>query len=146
MSLRSISCVDIYSLYSRFSLDLRLRLRRLLLFNLCTVILIMVDSLSVVRHFVGGCKSSRNLAVEGGNSDLCITIQDNAANEKAALPVGASNSIVMGLHFFLESVSVCLEELFEDVVDHIADTARLTLRRQEHELYSLNELRLYADF
>ena len=52
----------------------------------------------------------------------------------------------MGLHFFLESVSVCLEELFEDVVDHIADTARLALRRQEHELYRLNELRLYADF
>ena len=52
----------------------------------------------------------------------------------------------MGLHFFLECVSVCLEELFEDVVDHIADTARLALRRQEHELYRLNELRLYADF
>ena len=52
----------------------------------------------------------------------------------------------MGLHFFLESVSVCLEELFEDVVDHIADTARFALRRQEHELYRLNELRLYADF
>ena len=52
----------------------------------------------------------------------------------------------MGLHFFLECVSVCLEELFEDVVDHIADTARLALRRQEHELYRLNELRFYADF
>ena len=55
-------------------------------------------------------------------------------------------SFVMGIHIVLESVSVCLEELFEDVVDHIADTARLTLRRQEHELYRLNELRLYADF
>ena len=75
-----------------------------------------------------------------------MTIQDNAANEKAALPVGASNSIVMGLHFFLENVSVCLQELFEDVVDHITDTARLALRCQEHEPYRLNELRLYADF
>ena len=52
----------------------------------------------------------------------------------------------MGLHFFLEGVSVCLEELFEDVVDHIADTVRLALRSQEHEPYRLNELRLYADF
>ena len=41
--------------------------------------------------------------------------------------------MVMGLHFFLESISVSLEELFEDVVDHIADTARLSLRCQEHE-------------
>ena len=55
-------------------------------------------------------------------------------------------SLVMGLYFFLESVSVCLEELFEDVVDHIADTARLALRRQKYELNRPNELRLYADF
>ena len=55
-------------------------------------------------------------------------------------------SLVMGLHFFLESVSVCLEELFEDVVDYIADTARLALRRQKYELNRPNELRLYADF
>ena len=120
--------MDINGIDCRFSLYIRLRLLGLLLLNLRAVIPIMVDSLSVVRHFVGGCKSSRNLAVEGGNSDLCITIQDNAANEKAALPVGASNSIVMGLHFFLESVSVCCEELFKDVVDHITDTARLALR------------------
>ena len=38
----------------------------LLLLILCAVILIMVDSLSVVRHFVGGNQFSRNLAVEGG--------------------------------------------------------------------------------
>ena len=55
-------------------------------------------------------------------------------------------SLVMGLYFFLESVSVCLEELFEDVVDYIADTARLALRRQKYELNRPNELRLYADF
>ena len=52
----------------------------------------------------------------------------------------------MGLHFFLECVSVCLEELFGDVIDNIADTARLALRRQEHEPDRLNKLRLYADF
>ena len=75
-----------------------------------------------------------------------MTIQDNAAYEKMTLPVGVFFSLVRGLHFFLESVSVCLEELFEDVVDHIADTARLALRCQEHEPYRLNELRLYADF
>ena len=45
-----------------------------------------------------------------------------------ALPAGVSNSIVMGLHFFLESVSVYLEELFEDVVDHIAAPERLAMR------------------
>ena len=52
----------------------------------------------------------------------------------------------MELHFFLECVSVCLVELFEDVVDHITDTARLALRWQEYQLYRLNELWLYPDF
>ena len=75
-----------------------------------------------------------------------MTIQDNAAYEKTTLPVGVFFSLVRGLHFFLESVSVCLEELFEDVVDYIADTARLALRRQKYELNRPNELRLYADF
>ena len=93
-----------------------------------------------------GANSAVILRSRAASSGLCMTIQDNAANEKAALPVGASNSIVMGLHFFLESVSVCCEELFKDVVDHITDTARLALRWQEHEPYRLNELRLYADF
>ena len=72
MSLRSISCVDIYCLDCRFSFDLRLRLLGLLLLNLRTVILIVVDSHAVVRHFVGGCKFSRNLAVEGGKWILII--------------------------------------------------------------------------
>ena len=75
-----------------------------------------------------GANSAVILRSRAASSGLCMTIQDNAANEKAALPVGASNSIVMGLHFFLESVSVCCEELFKDVVDHITDTARLALR------------------
>ena len=50
------------------------------------------------------------------------------------------------LNVLFKCVSVCLEELFEDVVDHITNTARLALRCQEHEPYRLNELRLYADF
>ena len=50
------------------------------------------------------------------------------------------------LNVLFKCVSVCLEELFEDVVDHIADTARLALRRQKYELNRPNELRLYADF
>ena len=58
--------MDIYSLDCRFSLDLRLRLLGLLLLILSAVILIVVDSLLVVRHFVGWGKFSRNLAVEGG--------------------------------------------------------------------------------
>ena len=58
--------MDIYGLDSRFSLDLRLSLRGLLLLNLSAVIFIVVDSLSVVRYFVGVYKFSRNLAVECG--------------------------------------------------------------------------------
>ena len=37
----------------------------LLMLYLSATILIMFDSHSVVRHFVGWCKFSRNLAVEG---------------------------------------------------------------------------------
>ena len=135
MSLRSVGCVDIYCGDCRFSLDLRLILLGLLLLVLC----------AVISSYLGA-NSAVILRSRAASSGLCMTIQDNAANEKAALPVGASNSIVMGLHFFLESVSVCCEELFKDVVDHITDTARLALRWQEHEPYRLNELRLYADF
>ena len=118
----------------------------LLLLNLRAVILIVFDSHSVVRHLVGWGKFSGNLAVEGGKFGF---VHDNSGQCRwwiTALPAGVSNSIVVGLHFFFESVSVCLEELFEDVVDHIADTARLALCWQEHEPDRLNELRLYADF
>ena len=146
ISLRSVCWVDIYSLDCRFSLDLRLRLLGLLLLILCAVILIMVDCLVVVRHFVGWSKFSCNLAVKGSKFGF---EHDNSGQCRwwiTALPAGVSNSIVVGLHFFLESVSICLEELFEDVVNHIADTARLALCWQEHEPDRLNELRLYADF
>lgn len=54
MSLRSVSCVGIDGVDCRFSLDLRLRLRRLLLFNLRAVILIVFWS-----------KFSGNLTVKG---------------------------------------------------------------------------------
>ena len=74
------------------------------------------------------CKFSRNLAVEGGKFGFEYDNSGQCCRRKAVLFVGVSNSIVMGLHFFLEYVFVCLEELFEDVVDHIADTARLALR------------------
>ena len=66
MSLRSVVCVDIYGIDCRFSLDLQLGLLGLLLLILSAIILIVVDSLSVVRYFVGVYKFSRNLAVEGG--------------------------------------------------------------------------------
>ena len=58
--------MDLNRIYSSFSLDLRLRLLGLLLFNLCAVILIVVDSLSIVRHFVGWSQFCRYLAVEFG--------------------------------------------------------------------------------
>ena len=70
MSLLRGSCVDIYGLDSRFNLDLRLRLLGLPLLNLRAIILIVVDSLSVVRHFVGWNKFSRYLAVEGSKFGL----------------------------------------------------------------------------
>ena len=55
--------MDIYGLDRRLSLDLRLGLSGLLLLNIRAIILIVVDSLSVVRYFVGWCKFSRNLTV-----------------------------------------------------------------------------------
>ena len=72
MSQRSVDCVDIYSLDRRISLYLRLILPGLFLLILSAVILIVSDSHAVVRHFVGGCKFSRNLAVEGGKWILII--------------------------------------------------------------------------
>ena len=109
MSLRSVGCMDIYGIDSCFSLDLWLSLLELPLLDLIAVIISMFwRSYAII------------LQSRAASSDLCMTIQDNAFD--------VSNSIVMGLHLFLESVSVCLEELFEDVVDHIADTARLALR------------------
>lgn len=39
-----------------------------------------------------------------------------------------------------------LKELFEDIVDHIADVTWRALFRQKHTAYCLNELRFYADF
>ena len=116
------------SLISYQPFDRWLRLLGLLLLILCTIILIAVDSLSVVRHFVGGCKFSRCLAVEDGKFGFEYDNSGQCRYSLTALPAGVFFSLVMGLHFFLECVSVCLEELFEDVVDHIADTARLALR------------------
>ncbi|MBD5290346.1 MAG: hypothetical protein HDS26_06650 [Bacteroides sp.] len=60
-----INCVD-----CRFNLDFWLRLLGWLLLILCAAILIMGDSLSVVRHFVGRSKFSRYLPVEGSKFGL----------------------------------------------------------------------------
>ena len=57
--------MDINYVNRRFNLDFCLRLFGLLLLILRAVILIVVDSHTVARHFVGGCKFSRYLAVEG---------------------------------------------------------------------------------
>ena len=70
MSLRRVGCVDIYGIDGRFSLYLRLILLGLFLLILCAVILIVVDSIVVVRHFVGGSQFSGYLAVEGGKFGL----------------------------------------------------------------------------
>ena len=78
MSLLRGSCVDIYGIDCRFSLDIWLRLLGLPLLNLRAIILIVVDSLSVVRHFVGA-SSAIILRSRAASSDLCMTIQDNAA-------------------------------------------------------------------
>lgn len=72
---------------------------RLVLFialDFLVVFFIMVDSHSVVRHFVGGSEFGSYLAVKGGK---------------------------VGLHFFFEAFFVVLEKLFEDIVDEVSDAA-----------------------
>lgn len=56
----------------------------------------MVDSHSVVRHFVGGSKGGSYFTVEDGDG---------------------------GLHLFFEYFFVVLEKLFEDIVDEVTDAA-----------------------
>ena len=82
----------IYGIDCHFSLDLSLRLLGLLLIILCTVILIVVDTLSVVRHFVGGCQFCCNLAVEGGEFGVGYDNLRQCRFSVAALPVGFSFS------------------------------------------------------
>ena len=85
MPLRSVGCMDIYCIDCCFNLDLRLGLSGLLLLNLRAVILIVFPS-----------KFSRNLAVEGSKFRL---VHDNSGQSRwwiTALPVGVSNSIVIG--------------------------------------------------
>ena len=53
MPLRRVDCVDIYCVGFRGCLDIWLKLLGLLMLILSSVILIVFDSHSVVRHFVG---------------------------------------------------------------------------------------------
>lgn len=71
-------------------------LRLLIPFDFLAVIFIVVDSHSVVRHFVGWSKFGGNLAVEGGEG---------------------------ALHLFFEYFLVVLEKLLKDIVDEVPDTA-----------------------
>ena len=54
--------------------------------------------------------------------------------------IGPESYILLYVAFMLR------EELFEDVVDYIADVTGRALFRQKHKAYCLNELRLYTDF
>ena len=54
--------------------------------------------------------------------------------------IGPESYILLYVAFMLR------EELFEDVVDHIADVTWRALFRQKHTAYCLNELRFYTDF
>ena len=71
-------------------------LRLLIALDCFAILFIVVDSHSVVRHFVGGSKFGGCLAVEGGE---------------------------VGLHLFFEYFLVVLEKLFEDIVDEVPDAA-----------------------
>ena len=72
MSRRRVGCVDINGIDCRFCLYIRLNLLGLLLLILSAVILIMVDSHSVVRHFVGWCKFSRkSMFIAAAAFELC---------------------------------------------------------------------------
>ncbi len=65
MTLLGIGRLNDNGVCGRFRFDSRLRLLWLLLLHLRAVFLIMIDYLSVVRHFVGWCKFSCNLAGNG---------------------------------------------------------------------------------
>ena len=58
--------MDIYRIDSRFSIDLRLGLSGLLLLVLRAIILIVVGTLSVVRHFVGSTSCIRTFIRPSG--------------------------------------------------------------------------------
>ena len=90
MYLRRVGRVDINGIDCRFGLHLRLRLLGLLLLILCTVMLIVVDSHAVVRHFVGACMVSRNLAVDSGKFGFERDNLGQCRRRKAALSVGFS--------------------------------------------------------
>ena len=66
------------------------------LLDFLSVRFIVVDSHSVVRHFVGGGEFGGYFAVEGGEG---------------------------ALHLFFEYFFVVLEKFFEDIVDEVPDAA-----------------------
>ena len=49
-------------------------------------------------------------------------------------------------HFLFEYFLVFVEELFENIVDEIADAAGLVLLRTDDTPYHLNKVGFYADF
>ena len=73
-----------------------LGLRVFIAFDFVAILFIVVDSHSVVRHFVGGGEFGGYFAVEGGEG---------------------------ALHLFFEYFFVVLEKLFEDIVDEVPDAA-----------------------
>ena len=70
MSLRCVGCVEINGFDCRFSIDLYLSLRGLLLLNLSAIILIVVDSHAIVRHFVVGASSAVIMRSRAASSEL----------------------------------------------------------------------------
>ena len=71
-----------------------------------------------------------------GTSALSLALQD----------CRASLICCQALLYAVDNILVVHEELFEDVVDYIADVTGWALFRQKHKAYCLNELRLYTDF
>lgn len=69
---------------------------QIIAFDFLTVLFIVVDYHSIVRHFVGGSKFGGYFAVEGGE---------------------------VGLHLFFKYFLVVLEKLFEDIVDEVTGVA-----------------------
>lgn len=115
--------------------------------------------IAVIFFFLGG-EGGGNLAVEGGKlgfellqlvllapclCDDCFEL-GNIGFEFGFKGHRVSLISCKALLYAVDNILVAHEEIFEDVVDYIADVTGRALFRQKHKAYCLNKLQFYADF
>lgn len=122
----------------------------------CVVLLVFL----AILFFLFRCQFGGDLAVESGEVgfELFQPILfaplfgndgfelGNVGFESGFTRFRASLICCQALLYAVDNILVVHEELFENVVDYIADVTRRALFRQEHKAYCLNKLRFYADF